>query len=73
MFNFLGTHEFRVDLTDYENNYSFATYASFALSGEGENYKLHIGAFTGGSAGNVYSGSKDMHVMLYYGNQNLLE
>lgn len=46
-----GTHEFRVDLTDYENNYSFATYASFALSGEGENYKLHIGAFTGGSAG----------------------
>lgn len=46
-----GTHEFRVDLTDYENNYSFATYASFALSGEEENYKLHIGAFTGGSAG----------------------
>ncbi|XP_075688504.1 ficolin-1-like [Rhinoderma darwinii] len=47
-----GTHEFRVDLTDSENNYSFAAYASFSVSGESENYKLHIGAFTGGSAGN---------------------
>ncbi|XP_073500743.1 ficolin-1-like [Phyllobates terribilis] len=46
-----GTHEFRVDLTDFENNISFAAYASFAVSGEGDNYKLHIGAFTGGNAG----------------------
>ncbi|KAG8550268.1 hypothetical protein GDO81_026939 [Engystomops pustulosus] len=52
-----GSHEFRVDLTDYENNYSFATYASFALSGD--NYKLQIGAFTGGSAGDSLSYHND--------------
>ncbi|XP_040215037.1 ficolin-2-like isoform X2 [Rana temporaria] len=46
-----GTHEFRVDLTDYENNFSFAAYASFAILGEEDNYQLKIGAFTGGSAG----------------------
>ncbi|XP_040215034.1 ficolin-1-B-like isoform X2 [Rana temporaria] len=46
-----GTHELRVDLTDYENNYSFAAYASFAILGEKDNYQLKIGAFTGGSAG----------------------
>ncbi|KAM3915701.1 ficolin-2-like [Leptodactylus fuscus] len=54
-----GTQVFRVDLTDYDNNYSFATYASFSLSGEGDNYKLHIGAFTGGSAGDSLSYHND--------------
>ncbi|XP_069824898.1 ficolin-2-like isoform X1 [Dendropsophus ebraccatus] len=46
-----GTQTLRVDLTDFEHNHSFATYASFALSGEGDNYKLHVGAFTEGTAG----------------------
>ncbi|XP_063797141.1 ficolin-2-like [Pseudophryne corroboree] len=46
-----GTHELRVDLTDFENNSSFASYASFALLGEEDNYKLSIGAFSGSSAG----------------------
>ncbi|XP_075039416.1 ficolin-2-like isoform X1 [Mixophyes fleayi] len=46
-----GTHQLRVDLTDYENNYSFATYASFAILGEDEKYKLSLGAFSGGTAG----------------------
>ncbi|XP_018417944.1 PREDICTED: ficolin-2-like [Nanorana parkeri] len=46
-----GTHEFRVDLIDFENNFSFAAYASFAILGEEDNYKLKIGVFTGGSAG----------------------
>ncbi|XP_077308016.1 ficolin-1-like [Lithobates pipiens] len=46
-----GTHEFRVDLIDYENNFSFAAYASFAILGEKDNYQLKIGAYTGGSAG----------------------
>ncbi|KAM3914910.1 ficolin-1-like [Leptodactylus fuscus] len=54
-----GTHEFRVDLTDYENKSSFATYASFSLSGEGDFYKLHIGKFTGGNAGDSLSYHND--------------
>ncbi|KAM3914466.1 ficolin-1-B-like [Leptodactylus fuscus] len=54
-----GTQVFRVDLTDVDNKHSFATYASFSLSGESDNYKLHIGAFTGGSAGDSLSYHKD--------------
>ncbi|XP_066452541.1 ficolin-2-like [Eleutherodactylus coqui] len=46
-----GTHKLRVDLMDFDNQHSFAAYASFSLSGEADNYKLHIGEFTGGSAG----------------------
>ncbi|KAG9466500.1 hypothetical protein GDO78_016567, partial [Eleutherodactylus coqui] len=46
-----GSHKLRVDLIDFDNQHSFAAYTSFYLSGEADNYKLHIGAFTGGSAG----------------------
>ncbi|KAM5148913.1 ficolin-2-like [Mantella aurantiaca] len=51
MLTLSGTHELRVDLSDFENNFSFAAYASFAISGEQDNYKLNIGHYTGGSAG----------------------
>ncbi|XP_040264661.1 ficolin-2-like [Bufo bufo] len=50
-----GTHQLRVDLTDFENDSTFGTYASFALSGEDDNYNLNIGAFTGGSSGDALS------------------
>ncbi|KAG9467115.1 hypothetical protein GDO78_015577 [Eleutherodactylus coqui] len=46
-----GTHKLRVDLMDFENQHSFAAYASFSLSTEADNYKLHLGAFSEGSAG----------------------
>ncbi|KAG9467116.1 hypothetical protein GDO78_015578, partial [Eleutherodactylus coqui] len=52
---FSGTYKLRVDLTDFENQHTFAAYASFSLSGEADNYKLHIGNFTGGSAGDSLS------------------
>ncbi|XP_075435151.1 ficolin-1-like [Ascaphus truei] len=46
-----GTFQLRIDLTDFENKYSFAAYDAFGISGELENYKLILGNFTGGSAG----------------------
>ncbi|KAG9468215.1 hypothetical protein GDO78_023242 [Eleutherodactylus coqui] len=46
-----GTHKLRFDLTDFEDKHTFAAYASFSLSGEADKYKLHLGKFLGGSAG----------------------
>ncbi|XP_008707672.2 ficolin-2 isoform X5 [Ursus maritimus] len=46
-----GTNELRVDLVDFEGNHQFAKYASFRVAGEAEKYKLVLGAFVGGSAG----------------------
>ncbi|XP_032163941.1 ficolin-1-like isoform X5 [Mustela erminea] len=46
-----GTSELRVDLVDFEGNRQFATYSSFRMAGEAEKYRLLLGAFAGGSAG----------------------
>ncbi|XP_062938412.1 ficolin-1-like isoform X1 [Cynocephalus volans] len=46
-----GTSELRVDLMDFEGNRQFAKYTSLRMAAEAENYKLVLGAFVGGSAG----------------------
>ncbi|VCW70268.1 unnamed protein product [Gulo gulo] len=46
-----GTSELRVDLVDFEGNRQFAKYSSFQMAGEAEKYRLLLGAFVGGSAG----------------------
>ncbi|MGH0162367.1 UNVERIFIED_CONTAM: hypothetical protein FKN15_046579 [Acipenser sinensis] len=46
-----GNEEFRVDLEDFDGKKTHATYKSFKLAGESELYKLHLGAFLGGPAG----------------------
>ncbi|KAM9641537.1 ficolin-1-like [Trichechus inunguis] len=46
-----GTSELRVDLVDFEGNHQFAKYTSFKMAGEEEKYKLVLGAFAGGTAG----------------------
>ncbi|XP_004945803.2 ficolin-2 isoform X3 [Gallus gallus] len=56
----LGTCELRVDLRDFDNNYYFAKYASFRVLGESEKYKLVLGDFLGGNAGDSLSYHKDM-------------
>ncbi|KAM6183351.1 ficolin-1-like [Erethizon dorsatum] len=43
--------ELRVDLVDFEDNHSFAKYSSFRVAGEAEKYKLVLGVFVEGSAG----------------------
>ncbi|NXJ52202.1 FCN1 protein, partial [Spizaetus tyrannus] len=56
----LGPCELRIDLRDFENNYYFAKYASFRVLGESEKYKLVLGDFLGGNAGDSLSYHKDM-------------
>ncbi|XP_006109150.2 ficolin-2-like, partial [Myotis lucifugus] len=46
-----GTNELRVDLVDFQGNHYFAKYQSFRVGSEAEKYKLILGAFTGGNAG----------------------
>lgn len=46
-----GTSELRVDLTDFEGKREFAKYSSFRIQGEAEKYKLILGNFVGGGAG----------------------
>uniref|UniRef100_A0A8C0E547 Fibrinogen C-terminal domain-containing protein n=1 Tax=Balaenoptera musculus TaxID=9771 RepID=A0A8C0E547_BALMU len=46
-----GSSELRVDLMDFEGNHEFAKYQSFKMAGEAEKYKLVLGAFVEGSAG----------------------
>ncbi|XP_053330204.1 ficolin-2-like [Spea bombifrons] len=53
-----GTWELRIDLQDFETKKYFAKYASFRILGESEKYKLLLGAYTTGNAGN----SLDVHV-----------
>ncbi|XP_068105895.1 ficolin-1-like [Hyperolius riggenbachi] len=52
-----GTWELRIDLGAFDNIKHFAKYASFQVLGEAEKYKLLLGAFTEGNAGN----SMDVH------------
>ncbi|XP_053551640.1 ficolin-1-like isoform X2 [Bombina bombina] len=47
-----GTWELRIDLQDFESTKHFAKYTTFQLLGESEKYKLLLGAFTEGTAGN---------------------
>ncbi|XP_075435161.1 ficolin-1-A-like isoform X2 [Ascaphus truei] len=50
-----GTFQLRIDFTDFEDNQSFAVYNNFKLAGESEKYKLIVGEFTGGTAGDSLS------------------
>ncbi|XP_043843872.1 ficolin-1-like [Dromiciops gliroides] len=43
--------ELRIDLQDFDRNHYFAKYRSFQVAGETENYKLSLGAFVDGNAG----------------------
>ncbi|XP_007066110.2 ficolin-2 isoform X1 [Chelonia mydas] len=56
----LGNHELRIDLKDFENNMQFAKYKSFKIAGETEKYKLVLGDFLGGTAGDSLTMHKDM-------------
>ncbi|XP_075690250.1 ficolin-1-like [Rhinoderma darwinii] len=55
-----GTWELRVDLHDFENNKQFAKYSSFKVLGESEKYKLILGSFTEGNAGDSLKNHNDI-------------
>ncbi|XP_071980778.1 ficolin-2-like [Engystomops pustulosus] len=50
-----GTWELRIDLQDFDFINYFAKYSSFKVMGESEKYKLVLGGFTGGNAGDSLS------------------
>ncbi|XP_053329164.1 ficolin-1-B-like [Spea bombifrons] len=50
-----GTFELRVDLTDFENGKYFAVYSDFKIASESDKYKLRLGKFTAGNAGDSFS------------------
>ncbi|KAG8546641.1 hypothetical protein GDO81_030159 [Engystomops pustulosus] len=50
-----GTWELRIDLQDFGFINYFAKYSSFKVMGESEKYKLVLGGFTGGNAGDSLS------------------
>uniref|UniRef100_A0A287APU2 Ficolin (collagen/fibrinogen domain containing) 1 n=1 Tax=Sus scrofa TaxID=9823 RepID=A0A287APU2_PIG len=54
-----GTSELRVDLVDFEGNHQFAKYRSFQVAGEAEKYKLVLGGFLEGNAGDSLSSHRD--------------
>lgn len=46
-----GTWELRIDLQDFKHTKQFAKYSSFQVLSESEKYKLVLGPFTKGNAG----------------------
>nr|XP_008519604.1 PREDICTED: ficolin-1-like [Equus przewalskii] len=54
-----GTSELRVDLLDFQGNRQFAKYGSFKLADEADKYKLVLGAFVGGNAGDSLTAHND--------------
>uniref|UniRef100_A0A8D2KQS8 Fibrinogen C-terminal domain-containing protein n=1 Tax=Varanus komodoensis TaxID=61221 RepID=A0A8D2KQS8_VARKO len=55
-----GQNELRIDLTDFDNRQAFAEYDSFKVLGEEDQYRLVLGQFTKGTAGDSLSAHKDM-------------
>uniref|UniRef100_A0A8C0H3W0 Fibrinogen C-terminal domain-containing protein n=1 Tax=Chelonoidis abingdonii TaxID=106734 RepID=A0A8C0H3W0_CHEAB len=54
------TCELRVDLSDIENKKSFAHYETFSISGQSDKYRLNLGKFLRGTAGDSLSGHRNM-------------
>lgn len=44
-------YELRFDLEDFTGNKVYATYSSFSVGSESEDYELGVGGFTNGGAG----------------------
>ncbi|CAI9620215.1 unnamed protein product, partial [Staurois parvus] len=54
-----GNFQLRVDLGDFDNNHTYATYDGFSLGDESEQYNLSLNKYTGGSAGDSLSYHKN--------------
>lgn len=55
-----GNQELRVDLRDFQGEASYAKYSSFRVSGEQEKYKLALGQFLEGTAGDSLTKHNNM-------------
>ncbi|XP_062823586.1 veficolin-1 [Anolis carolinensis] len=50
-----GTQQLRIDVKDMNDTRTYATYTSFKISNEEENYILSVGSYTGGDMGDSFS------------------
>ncbi|KAM5146815.1 ficolin-2-like [Mantella aurantiaca] len=50
-----GNFQLRIDLGDFDNNHTYATYEGFSVGGESEQYTLHINNYIEGTAGDSLS------------------
>jgi len=46
-------YELRIELIDFQDNKAIAAYDYFAIDGEEDNYKLHVGKYVNGTAGDA--------------------
>ncbi|KAK9392244.1 ficolin-1-like [Crotalus adamanteus] len=51
----MGKYELCIDFMDFENRHSFAKYGSFQVAAEHDQYRLTLGNFLGGPAGDSLS------------------
>ncbi|XP_034276019.1 ryncolin-3 [Pantherophis guttatus] len=70
-----GTQQLRIDLEDFNGVKTFATYSSFRITNESENYKLILGSYLDGNMGDSLSAhneyafsTKDRDNDIYDGN-----
>ncbi|OBS68988.1 hypothetical protein A6R68_02511 [Neotoma lepida] len=55
-----GNQELRIDFRDFQGSTSYAKYSSFLVSGEQEKYKLTLGQFLEGTAGDSLTSHSNM-------------
>ncbi|KAL6036706.1 hypothetical protein STEG23_001075 [Scotinomys teguina] len=60
-----GNQELRVDFRDFQGGTSYAKYSSFQVSGEQEKYKLTLGQFLEGTAGDSLTSHSNMSFSTY--------
>ncbi|KAI3353396.1 hypothetical protein L3Q82_019930, partial [Scortum barcoo] len=53
-------NKLRVDMEDWEGGKASAQYSSFLIDNETAGYRLHLGGFTGGAAGDSFSNHNNM-------------
>ncbi|XP_030593801.1 microfibril-associated glycoprotein 4-like [Archocentrus centrarchus] len=64
-------NELRVDMEDWDGGKSSAQYSSFSIDSENLGYQLHLGSFTGGTAGDSLSNQNSMKFTTYDKDQDL--
>uniref|UniRef100_W5MZV7 Fibrinogen C-terminal domain-containing protein n=1 Tax=Lepisosteus oculatus TaxID=7918 RepID=W5MZV7_LEPOC len=55
-----GNFELRIDFKDFDNVDTFAKYLSFKIMGESDNYKILLGSFESGSAGDSFTSHNNL-------------
>ncbi|KAG6927280.1 ficolin 1 [Chelydra serpentina] len=65
LLTFFGGNELRVDLRDFDNNYQFAVFSLFKVTGEAGKYRLILGRYVKGTAGDSLEEHNDMMFSTY--------